>query len=427
MSLKSVYEKIDQIACFSARTDKEATINRYRNDDLFRKCAYYALNPFLRFNISDVKFNPNPEKYPEYKNIESIFNMLDYLAAKRGATDQEKEFLEIISSIDQYTLEIVRRIISKDLACGANIKTFRKFFPEIPIHEVMLCIKEPEDYIKHVKGNISGTSCYSAKKDGVRTWAVYDPKNSSARYLSRSGKEFPNFDIPFNHDIAKLSTLLNDKYPDVFKDKKFIYDGEVDAGQNKSFQKLMTQVRKIEGVDPRIFTFHIFDIVVEGLSFVKRYEMLYETVRTAGFSKIKLLEHYQVPEWVKTSKDLLALAQPLIDQGEEGIIVKLNSSPYEFKRSKHWLKIKRFHTIDVEITGWEYGTGKNSTVVGRLNCRLSNGITFNVGSGFTDDQRVEFMENTPSIVEVAYQELTKDGKPRFVTFVRVRDDKTEID
>lgn len=427
MSLKSVYEKLDQIANFNARTDKEATINRYRKDDLFRKSIYYALNPFLRFNIADLNFNPNPDKYPEYKNIQSIFNMLDYLATKRGATDAEKEFLEIISSIDKFTLEVVRRIVCKDLACGANVKTFRKFFPEIPIHEVMLCIKEPEEYIKHVNGNISGTSCYSAKKDGVRTWAIHNLKDNAIQYLSRSGKEFPNFDIPFNHDIAKLSKILLDKYPDNFKNGKVIYDGEVDAGQNKSFQKLMTQVRKIEGVDPRIFTFHIFDIVLDDLTFVQRYGMLYDTIRTAGFSKIKLLEHYQVPEWVKTAKDLLSLAQPLIDQGEEGIIIKLNSSPYEFKRSKHWLKIKKFHTIDVKVTGWEYGTGKNATVVGRLNCQLSNGISFNVGSGFSDDQRVEFMDKTPSIVEVAYQELTKDGKPRFVTFVRVRDDKIEID
>jgi ATP-dependent DNA ligase len=59
---------------------------------------------------------------------------------------------------------------------------------------------------------------------------------------------------------------------------------------------------------------------------------------------------------------------------------------------------------------------------------MRNGVTFNVGSGFSDDQRIEFMTETPSIVEVAYQELTKDGKPRFGTFVRSRDgDKSEID
>lgn len=427
MSLKSVYEKIEKIASFSARTDKEVTINNYRNDELFKKCIIYALNPFLRFNIADLKFNHQPDKYPEYKNNESIFNMLDYLSTKKGATDQEKEFLEIISSVDEYTLEVVRRIVTKDLACGANIKTFRKFFPEIPIHEVMLCIKEPEDYIKHVNGNISGTSCYSIKKDGVRTWAVHNIKKGTIQYLSRSGKEFLNFNIPFDHDLLKLSNLLIEKFPNVFNTGEIIYDGEVDAGQTKSFQKLMTQVRKLEGVDPNIFTFHIFDVVIHDTSFVKRYEMLYNTILQSGFSKIKLLEHYQVPEWVKTSKNLLDLAQPLIDQGEEGIIVKLNSSPYEFKRSKHWLKIKKFHTIDVKVTGWDYGTGKNSTVMGRLNCILNTGITFNVGSGFSDDQRQDFMRNTPSIVEVAYQELTKDGKPRFVTFVRVRDDKSETD
>jgi DNA ligase-1 len=427
MSLKSVYDKIEEIASHSARTDKEAIINRYRKDELFKKSIYYALNPFLRFNIADLLFNPQPEKFPEYKNNESIFNMLDYLSAKNGATNAEKEFLEIISSVDEYTLEMVRRIITKDLSCGANIKTFRKFFPEIPIHEVMLCIKDPEDYIKHVNGNISGTSCYSIKKDGVRCWAVHDLKNKTIQYLSRTGKEFPNFSIAFDNDIHKLSNLLIEKYPDKFTNNKIIYDGEVDGGKPGSFQKLMTQVRKLDSVDPQIFKFHIFDIVLENISFLDRYQMMYETILRSGFSKIKLLEHFQVPQWVTNSKDLLTLAQPLIDAGEEGIIVKVNSSFYEFKRSKNWLKIKKFHTLDVKVIGWDYGTGKNSTVVGRLNCELSNGNKFNVGSGFSDDQRIDYMTNTPTIVEVAYQEMTKDGKPRFVTFVRPRDDKFETD
>lgn len=429
MSLKSVYDKLDQIASYSGRLDKEATINRYRKDELFKKVIFYALNPFMRFNISTLDFSPNPNKYNEYKSTKSIFDMLDYLTTKRGATDAEREFLEVISSIDRYTLDVVSRIVSKDLKCGANIKTFRKFFPEIPIHEVMLCIKEPDKFLKHVNGNVSGTCCYSIKKDGVRCWVIHDLTSNKISYLSRSGKEFPNFSLAFDDDIIKLSGIIKQQNPDL-QNTKLIYDGEVDSGGKgtESFQKLMTQVRKLEGVDPQIFKFHIFDIILDDTPFINRYQILYNAMIPTSFVKTRLLEHWQVPTWVKTETHLATLANQYIDQGEEGIIVKVNTSPYEYKRSNHWLKLKKFHTIDVQVTGWDYGTGKNSQVVGNLNCIMRNGTTFNVGSGMSDDQRIAFMTETPSIIEVAYQELTKEGKPRFGTFVRSRDgDKNEID
>jgi len=429
MSLKSVHAILEDINNHSGRLEKEAIINNRRNDAKFVKVMNYMLNPYLRFNISKIDFTPDPTQYSQYKNDEAIFGMLDFLSAKRGATDQEKTFLQIISSVDKFTADIVDRIVSKDPRCGSSIKTFRKFMPDIPYHCPMLCNSEAKAFIKAAGGNFSKT-CYSIKKDGVRTWAVFDTKTLSTRYLSRSGKEFPNFNFAFDDDISKASIEMLKKYPEINDLPNFryiIYDGEVDAGQTKSFQKLMTQVRKLDGVDPQIFKFHIFDLAFPAFDFIKRYQMLHDIFTTSSYSKVFLLEHFQVPTWVTTEHDLARLAQTYIAQGEEGVVIKVYSAPYEFKRSKYWLKVKQFKTVDVKVIGWEYGTGKNSDVIGKLNCVLANGITFNVGSGLSDQERLDFMDDTPSLIEVAYQEITQDGKPRFGTFVRVRDDKTESD
>ena len=59
--------------------------------------------------------------------------------------------------------------------------------------------------------------------------------------------------------------------------------------------------------------------------------------------------------------------------------------------------------------------------MGVLLAELPNGITFAVGTGFTDAQR----ENRPpvgSVVTFRFQELTDGGVPRFSSFVRVRAD-----
>jgi len=424
MSLKSVHTILEDIAAHSGRLEKEAIINNRRNDEIFTKVIYYMLNPYMTFNMTSIPFAPDA-LFSEYKNNQSIFDMLDYLSAKNGATDQEKQFLTSISSVDKFTADVVDRIVSKDPRCGANIKIFKKFIPSIPYHCPMLCDKDISAYMKIINDNFS-TSCYSIKKDGVRTWAVYNIESKMISYLSRSGKEFPNFNFAFDDDIHKASKSILETHPEINNSQYIIYDGEVDAGQTKSFQKLMTQVRKLDGVNPQIFRFHIFDLVIDGFSFIKRYQILHDVLKTSSFSKTFLLEHFQVPEWVKTEKDLIQLSQIHIDQGEEGIVVKTHTGVYEYKRSRQWLKVKKFETLDAKVTGWQYGTGKNANVMGKLNCILDSGIRFNVGSGFSDQERIDFMTNTPIIIEVDYQDMTKDGKPRFGTFVRIRDDKDEI-
>ncbi len=55
-----------------------------------------------------------------------------------------------------------------------------------------------------------------------------------------------------------------------------------------------------------------------------------------------------------------------------------------------------------------------------LSIKLKNGISFNLGNGFTDEQRL----NPPKIGEqitFKYYDLTKNGKPKFASFLRVRE------
>ena len=425
MSLAHVFSIIDNISLMPGRLDKEAYIDLHKDDELFRKVVNYALNPFMMYNMTQVGYNPTPDRFQEYQNLDSIFKMLDHLSSKNGATNQEKEFLECISSFDSETADIVNRIVSKDLKCGASIKTFKKYFPEIPLHEVMLCKDDPEAFMKHINYNLQ-TCCYSIKKDGVRTWGIYNRLKDSVKYLSRNGKTFPNFSI-FDDDIRQLVKFIDGIYPAYSKQQYITFDGEVDAGGRDRFQKVMTQVRRLTKQDPKIFRFHIFDIVLDNVTFDYRYTLLFDILNKLNSERTFLLEHFSMPSWVKTTKDLIKLANTHIKKGEEGIVVKIIKSLYEFKRSKLWLKLKEFKSMDVPVDGWEYGTGKNSNVVGKLLCHYftkeGERVDFKVGSGFTDDERIDYMTNTPTLIEVEFQQFTKDKKPRFPTFVRPRDDK----
>jgi DNA ligase-1 len=111
-------------------------------------------------------------------------------------------------------------------------------------------------------------------------------------------------------------------------------------------------------------------------------------------------------------------------------MIKDLKAPYQCKRSTAWLKLKPFIEVSLEVTDVEEGTGKN---VGRLGALVCSGmddgklITVNVGSGFSDDNRIEFYRDrnlvVGRIVEVRADAVTQnqDGTyslrfPRFKGF-----------
>jgi DNA ligase-1 len=111
-------------------------------------------------------------------------------------------------------------------------------------------------------------------------------------------------------------------------------------------------------------------------------------------------------------------------------MIKDPDAKYECKRSTSWLKQKPFIEVSLEVVDVEEGTGRN---VGRLGALVCSGrddgkeISVNVGSGFSDDNRIEFYnvrDTLPGqIVEVRADAITQnqDGSyslrfPRFLRF-----------
>ena len=107
--------------------------------------------------------------------------------------------------------------------------------------------------------------------------------------------------------------------------------------------------------------------------------------------------------------------------GGEGLMLRKPGSTYERTRSTSLLKVKKFLDTEVTVLGYEAGKGRHKGRVGALRVRLGSGVEFEVGTGLKDRER----ENPPavgSIVTVKYQELTKDGVPRFPVYVGERPD-----
>jgi DNA ligase-1 len=117
--------------------------------------------------------------------------------------------------------------------------------------------------------------------------------------------------------------------------------------------------------------------------------------------------------------------------GYEGIMIKDPEAVYECKRRVAWLKLKPFIEVSLEVTDVEEGTGRNQGRLGAIVCSgLDDGrqIMVNVGSGFTDNDRIDFWNDRSSIigqiVEVRADAITQnqDGtySLRFPRFLRFR-------
>jgi len=116
--------------------------------------------------------------------------------------------------------------------------------------------------------------------------------------------------------------------------------------------------------------------------------------------------------------------------GYEGIMIKDVDAPYECKRSTFWMKWKPVMTVDLNIIGFEEGTGRNLGRLGAIICEgvdNDRSIRVNVGSGLSDADRDEYWTSRDDllgrVVEVAADAVTQnqDGSyslrfPRFIRF-----------
>jgi DNA ligase-1 len=124
-------------------------------------------------------------------------------------------------------------------------------------------------------------------------------------------------------------------------------------------------------------------------------------------------------------------AKDSVAAGFEGIMIKDLDAPYECRRSTFWMKWKPTITVDLNIVGFEEGTGRNAGRLGAIICEGDdNGcrINVNVGSGLSDANRDEYWSARDqllgNVVEVEADAVTQnqDGtySLRFPRFVRFR-------
>ena len=233
----------------------------------------------------------------------------------------------------------------------------------------------------------------SEKLDGVR--AYWD----GTQFLSRLGNKF--YSPPWFTEGLPKTPL----------------DGELWGGR-KLFQRTVGIVKR---QDHSPLWKDLLYVVFDAPSFDGGFEerMAHCETLVGGGSHVYTRVHAQEAcRGVDHLKEELARVEGL---GGEGIMARRPKSRYEVGRSNSLLKVKTFHDAEARVLGHVPGAGRHKGRLGALLVELANGTRFNVGSGFSDQER----ERPPEIgglITFRYQELSDGGVPRFPTYVGVRHD-----
>ena len=293
---------------------------------------------------------------------------------------------------------------------------------------------------------------YEPKYDGIRVLAFVTPHD--IRLVTRNAKDKTK---QFPEIIADLTKLLGRNANQV------VLDGEIVAlreGEPARFQELQSRmhveneqsIKRLSKETPAAFV--AFDILVDGDDILaaqpwsERRKRLQKRLARKNFAAIKLGE---------SDTDGAVMMEQAIAHGWEGVIAKSIDSLYRpGVRSKEWLKLKLEKSQEFVVGG--YTEPRNSREhIGAILLGYYDGDKLvyagHTGGGFSGKslqdmyRRLKPIERSDSpfatrpktnekphwtdpevVVEVRFNEWTRDGKLRQPIFLGVRDDKdpTEV-
>ena len=430
--MRNPWEVIADLESDNSRLGKEAVIKvvaTHGNDVFFEGCKL-ALDPMITFGLKQI-----PEKKDEDGaglDWDDFVFVLDRLVDRsitgNAARDAVVEMMQ--SATNAQWNGWYRRILIKDLRCGVSDKTINKVVEKINADYIVptFTCQLAHDSANH-EGKLQGRKLVEVKLDGVRVITVVWPDGRVLQF-SRNGKELVNFE----HIKQELALNAN-----TFSEP-MVLDGEV---MSSSFQDLMKQVHRKDNVAASDAVLWLFDILPLRAFESGIFNMIqrdrsawlhnwYDNNLNKSMSYTRCLDQAIVDLDTAEGQKLFRMYnKSAIENKYEGIMIKDPDAAYECKRSTAWLKLKPFIEVSLDVVDFEEGTGRNAGRLGAIICEGDDDgrrIRVNVGSGFSDADRVDYWVDRKTIVghvaEVRADAITQnqDGtySLRFPRFLRFR-------
>lgn len=437
MELLNLYDDFRTLSEISSRNEKEAFLKSKHADKTFKEVLKFLADPMVVTGISTSKMNKevNIGCFVDESCGYSIEDLLSYLKENNTGRDIDISFVKYyigklvyqeLIEFEKELIEFLKALVTKTLRIGVSVTTANKIYGKdfIKTLDVMLgtsienC-KIPQGAWISISHKLNGTRCFYYR----------------GHLYSRQGKEFTGCEhIIANIDILRSITGHDD----------YVFDGELllksdgILTDSERFQK-GTGIANSNQESKEELKLVLFDLVPvnefeQGTS-TKTYsyrrnqlENIRDVIENSGLQNVSVVDFVYQGYNHNEIENALDYAEA---HDWEGVMVNLDA-PYQCKRTKDLVKVKKFYTYDLRVIRVEQGTGRNANRVGKLVVDFK-GNEVGVGSGLSDEQRDYYQEHPEDIIgrviEVKYKEITKnkDGSEslQFPTLVSIREEGKE--
>ena len=419
-----VIKLFKQIQETSGSNDKKTIISANKDNELFKRCLAFLLNPNIITGLSDKKLNKEVEMTKHIDITCDFESIMDYLETNNSGRDSDISIVQgFIMAQPEEHREFYSQMVTKKFRLGIDVKGVNKAIPSlIPTWEVQQAYpladkNEPKDgewfaLSQKLNGNNNG---------------VLDGK-----CISRQGKEFTGME----HIIADINKL---SFKDMFFNGELIRKNEDNLPDDENFQ-IGTGVINSDDTDKTCIKFVIYEMLPKTEFLNGESKLTYKQRRKTYLDPLAEeivalgLENIEVVPLVYEGTDKSKI-QELLDkadnEGWEGLMLNKDTK-WKNKRNNGILKVKSFLHADLLCTDVVEGDGKYKGTLGLIKCDYK-GFDLGVGSGFTDYQRDYYWnhrdEIVGKIVQIKYKGETKNKQGglsvQFPIFEIIRNDKTE--
>jgi DNA ligase-1 len=365
----------------------------------------------------------------------------------QNAIDRLTIWLGSVSADDAY---IIERIIDKDCKIGMGTtfinKVFKGLIEETPY---MGAVSFDEKKARKIfeKG---GKGISQVKMDGRYCNAII--RGGEVEMESRQGEPTIVTGAKFVEELAQLEDcvlngeLTMDGIPR-YESNGIIASiidicGKKDSRTDKENEKKLAAFTEKHGDFDEALSkirYTVWDRITIDEHFDAKSTVPYSK-RTIELNKaLKAIDvtHVSIVEGivVNTYEEAMNHFQEILARGEEGTILKAYNGEWKDGKPTHQIKMKLELTLDLVITGFNYGTKgtKNENVISSFNAETSCGKLKTRPQGLKEDLMIEITDNQDkllgTIIEVKCSGLSFDHTGAYSllypAFKHFRDDKSE--
>lgn len=420
--MSHILDILNSLSATDSTKEKEKILSKNKGNTLLELVYKLAYNKRLTYGITPKGLRFTGSVGPML--LETFCEELVAKYSTRNLTGNAgiQYMQQMLDNMSSASCEVARRILSRDLECGASVALGNKTWPNlIPEQPQYLAAPYSEKNLK----KIVWPAYAQLKADGARCMALVSADGSLVSLTSRNGNEYCNlYDITSQlREIAEVVRVTLPHYGDFVIDGELVHkpkpaiktakqhtlddlfgspeeeiedeDTESDRNKsnglsNKALNATISQEEQSEMV------FNVWDIIPQDVYYERVpstlwYENRFATLgclvtkfdgsdQVQKYQNIQLIESEEVQDYEQARK----IYQRYVDQDREGIILKNKAGLWANARTTDQIKFKVEVEIDLKIVE-VYAHRKDKSKVGGFVLEDSTGqIRVRCGSGLKD-------------------------------------------